>query len=248
MNDETLLLSLESIQNILIDYATGGDADEDEFKRLRRQVVQNPRVKNDLPRFLKTCRSLSQFWGSIKQKFDTYAERRHFIYSEFAPLLNRLEHGSEGPADEEISVALSNLEASYVDEIWHKALDRKVNDPEGAVTAARTLLESVCKSILDEQGIEYDDKAKLPKLYHLTAESLNLAPSQHSEELFSKILGNCQSVVGTLGAIRNAHSDAHGDGKAYYKPASRHAELAVNLAGSMAMFLVRTWSKNSKSV
>jgi len=45
MNDETLLLSLESIQNILIDYATGGDADEDEFKRLRRQVVQNPRVK-----------------------------------------------------------------------------------------------------------------------------------------------------------------------------------------------------------
>lgn len=115
------------------------------------------------------------------------------------------------------------------------------------MTAARPLLESVCKTILDEMEIDYEDKTDLPKLYHQTADELNLAPGQYSEELFRKILGNCQSVVGTLGAIRNAHSDAHGDGKASYKSASRHAELAVNLAGSMAMFLVRTWENASES-
>jgi Abortive infection C-terminus len=36
-------------------------------------------------------------------------------------------------------------------------------------------------------------------------------------------------------------SDAHGKGKVPAKPEARHAELAVNLAGAMATFLVQTW-------
>ncbi|WP_042491478.1 abortive infection family protein, partial [Sphingomonas parapaucimobilis] len=55
------------------------------------------------------------------------------------------------------------------------------------------------------------------------------------------ILGNCQSVVESLGALRNKLGDAHGGGPKRARPAARHAELAVNLAGSMATFLVATW-------
>ncbi|MEE5131143.1 abortive infection family protein [Pseudomonas alliivorans] len=36
------------------------------------------------------------------------------------------------------------------------------------------------------------------------------------------------------------HSDSHGKGKAGVKAAPRHAELAVNLSGSMALFLLAT--------
>ena len=132
------------------------------------------------------------------------------------------------------------LDAEHVDEIWRKALERRSSDPEGAVTIARTLLESICKLMLDEMGIAYG-KDDLPKLYYLVAEQLELAPGKQSEELFKAILGNCQSVVGGLAAVRNLHSDAHGKGRGGYKLASRHAELAVNLAGAMAMFLVQTW-------
>lgn len=248
MRDEQLLKDIESLQCMLIDRATGGGANGDKYKRLRRRILSSSRVGNELPKFVETCRSIRQFWSFIKQEFDTYEERRNFIWSEFAPALNKLESRTESPADDSISDALKSLDAGYVEEMWGKALERKVSDPEGAVTAARTLLESVCKSIMDEIDVSYGDSDDLPKLYYRTAEALNLAPSQHSEELFKKILGNCQSVVGTLGAIRNSHSDAHGDGKAYYKPAPRHAELAVNLAGSMAMFLVRTWENVSESV
>lgn len=248
MQDEELLKDIESLQHMTIDRATGGNVDDDEYKRLRRRVLSSSKIEDELPNFVETCRSIRQFWSFIKQKFSTYEERRQFIWSEFAPALNKLESKTESPADDSISDALKLLDAGYVDEVWDKALARKASDPEGAITAARTLLESVCKSIMDEMDVSYDDSDDLPKLYHRTAEVLNLAPSQHTEELFSKILGNCQSVVGTLGAIRNSHSDAHGDGKAYYKPAPRHAELAVNLAGSMAMFLVRTWENVSESV
>ncbi len=109
------------------------------------------------------------------------------------------------------------------------------------MTAARSLLEAVCKHILDERNILYDDKADLPKLYSLVAQELNLAPSQHTEQIFRQILGSCQAVVEGIGALRNRLGDSHGRGKAGIKPAARHAELVVNLAGTMATFLVATW-------
>jgi len=106
-----------------------------------------------------------------------------------------------------------------------------------------TRLDSVCKHILDEAGISHSDKDELPKLYYETAKQLNLAPEQHQEKVFKQILGGCQSVIQGLGTLRNKLSDAHGKGKQAIKPSPRHAALAVNLAGSMAAFLVATWEE-----
>ena len=145
------------------------------------------------------------------------------------------------PADEIISKALISFDESGVHDAWQKALDRRSTDPEGAITAAKTLLETVCKHIIDEAGGTYGDNDDLPKVYNYAAEQLNLAPSQHSETIFKAILGNCQSVVGNLAGLRNKLGDSHGQGKRHVRPQARHAELAVNLAGSMAIFLVSTW-------
>ena len=60
-----------------------------------------------------------------------------------------------------------------------------------------------------------------------------------------QILGGVSSVVNGLGALRNRLGDAHGKGKSQVRPAQRHAQLAVNLAGATALFLIETWqSKN----
>lgn len=79
----------------------------------------------------------------------------------------------------------------------------------------------------------------------MAAEVTNLAPSQHQEEVFRAILGNCQSIVNNLIAIRNRVGDAHGQGRRRVRPKPRHAELAVNLAGTMAAFLVETWQERN---
>ena len=55
-----------------------------------------------------------------------------------------------------------------------------------------------------------------------------------------------RSVVQGLGTLRNRLSDAHGIGMSASRPAPRHAELAVNLAGSMAGFLVATWEASEE--
>jgi hypothetical protein len=137
--------------------------------------------------------------------------------------------------------APEKLDTQYISEAWDKARARRHEDPEGAITAARTLLESVCKHILDEGGVEYGDNADLPKLYGLTSKELNLAPSQHTEEAFKKILGGAHSIVDGLANLRNRTGDAHGQGKRPVKPLPRHAELAVNMAGSVASFLLATF-------
>jgi hypothetical protein len=105
----------------------------------------------------------------------------------------------------------------------------------------------VCKHILDESGIAYDDGADLPKLYKQTAETLKLAPSQHTEQVFRQILGSCTAIVDGLGSLRNRLSDAHGKGKIGKKPSPRHADLAVNLSGALATYLLATWEARNEN-
>lgn len=151
------------------------------------------------------------------------------------------------PADEAISGALARFEPEQVHERWTAALDRRSSDPAGAITLARTLVEDVCRWLLDNMQVAASDHDDLPALYRKLSKALQLAPDDHSEQVFKQILGSCQSVVESLGALRNKLGDAHGSGPKRARPAPRHAELAVNLAGSMATFLVATWEARKKS-
>jgi Abortive infection C-terminus len=110
------------------------------------------------------------------------------------------------------------------------------------LSLVRRLLSSLPRSGL----VQCRFNADLPKLWALTAESVNLAPHQHQESVFKAILGNCQSVVNHLGSIRNKIGDAHGQGRHPVRPKARHAELAVNLAGTMTAFLISTWKERQE--
>jgi len=231
----------ERLLDILISRATGGVPDDSAYRRIRSKLLAEPRVKSKLPSCVQKCRDLGAFWSFIKREFTTYEDRRYYLRNEFDTALTALEHELTSPPGDAIAVSLAKLDSEHVGDAWRKALERKDNDPEGAITAARTLVESVCKHILDDLGMTYEDSDDLPKLYGLASAHLNLSPAQHTEQIFKQILGGCKSVVEGLGALRNKVSDAHGKGKKSIKPASRHAELAVNLAGSMATYLVSTW-------
>jgi hypothetical protein len=243
---EQLLDKLEILQNIYVARSTHGPTDEQEYKQLRHDLLDDGRLGSRLPRFVRTSRTLDQFWMFIKPKFATYDERRQYIAEQFRPLVDELE-GHDTGAEEQVESALKSLSADAVSLAWRKALERQATDPEGAITAARTLLESVCKHILDDARQEYGTDADLPKLYRLTAEHLKIAPSQHSESIFKQILGGCTAVVEGLGSLRNRVGDAHGQGRRAVRPSSRHARLAVNLAGGMSMFLAETWQERNSS-
>lgn len=231
----------QALENLLVARATGDmSADNRTYDALRRALLADDALKPLLPDFVRTCRSLDVFWPYIKNKAGTYAERRQIIGTAFTPLMDHLEGSNRAPADALVSDQLAKYDSEGVRAIWEKALSRRVSDPEGAITVARTLLETVCKHILDAKQVEYTDKEDLPKLYAMAAKTLNLAPEQHSQEAIKAILGGVMTVVNGLGTLRNKLSDSHGRGRKPVKPSPRHASLAVNLAGALATFLIET--------
>jgi hypothetical protein len=76
----------------------------------------------------------------------------------FTPLIDHLEGANRAPIDSVASDVLQRFDAEGVHQVWEKALARRHADPDGATTTARTLLETVCKRILDESGETYSDK------------------------------------------------------------------------------------------
>lgn len=236
---QELLEDMDALKNVLASRATGGHADGSRYMNLRSKLIRNPLTKKRLPSFVRTCSNLDEFWSFIREISPTYAGRRDYLAEQFSPLRDFLESSANSPCDETNSALLARVDIPHVAEAWQKAIDRRSYDPEGAITMARTLLETVCKHILDDNEVEHD-KDDLPKIYKKTADALNLSPSQHSEQIFKQILGGCHSVVEGLGTLRNRHSDAHGQNSKGVKPLARHAQLAVNLAGAMATFLLET--------
>ena len=87
--NKDLYNKVEMFQNLLIEVATGGSpaVNEDDFKRLRQELFEKEDVKDKVPTFIVTNRTVAQFWQFIKNKFSTYAERRTFIWEEFSKLL-----------------------------------------------------------------------------------------------------------------------------------------------------------------
>lgn len=230
------------LENLMTARATGDmTASNPVYEHLRREFMQDSAAKSLLPNFVRTCRTLDVFWPFIKEQAGTYADRRLIISHAFTPLIEFLEGKNKAPGDAAVSEVLETFDPEGVHAVWSKALGRRNADPEGAITVARTLLETVCKRILDAMSVGYTDKEDLPKLYAMAAKSLNLAPDQHTEEPIKAILGGAMNLVNGIGTLRNRLSDSHGRGGKPIKPSPRHASLAVNTAGAVATFLVETY-------
>lgn len=236
------------IESLMTARATGDvTADNRAYEFLRRELMGDASIKKLLPPFVRTHRTLNAFWPYIQGEAPTYAGRRKIIADAFTPLVDHLEGVGRTPSDAIASDTLQSFDAEGVHAVWLKALARRESDPEGAITMARTLLETVTKRILDELGETYSDTDDLPKLYSRAATALNLAPNQHSLEPIKAILGGAMNLVNGIGTLRNRMSDAHGrGGKLPVKPSPRHASLAVNTAGAVATFLVETYLERDR--
>ena len=243
---ETAFDRATELHRILANHLTSSSEVADpkaRYKELRGLLLTDPIASANLPPIVRACDDLDECWKVVTASHNTYKERRAYLWTQFEPYLSDLSTLTKEPIDELVARALQSPHFEGVRAVWARALERRHEDPEGAITLARTLLESTCKHILDAQGISYEQDADLPKLYRQVATSMSLAPDQHQEEAFRRILGGAQSIVEGLGSVRNKLSDAHGKGPKAVRPSPRHAALAVNSAGAIAQFLIATYQE-----
>lgn len=139
-----------------------------------------------------------------------------------------------------LTTGLFQAESQPVRESWQKSLDRVHSDPEGAITAARSLVESACRHVLDEHGVVAEAGIPLSKLHRLAAKELQLDPNGGVNAALRQMLQGAASVIEGLAALRNDLGDAHGKDRKSPRAARRHSELAVLLAAGMGSFLLST--------
>ena len=213
------------------------------FSAARERMLSDPVARKVVPAFVARCVTPDLLWGYLRSQATgsgSWAVRRGAMHDAIDPVLDALHGAGLGPADDLVAAAVARLDAESVRDAWTRALERRDTDPEAAVTAARALLEATCKTILDDQHGDYSEGDDLPVLYKRVQKVLKLSPAEQTEDRFRAILGACTTIVKELGSVRNRHSDAHAAGRTRYRLAARHASLAVNLAGSMALFLIET--------
>lgn len=129
-----------------------------------------------------------------------------------------------------------------------RALTSANDDPEDAATAASSLLESVCRSILVELGLPLPAKKDIDGLLRAVQEPLGLSPGRSDlpaeiEGDIRQILSGFTSAVKGVGALRTHAGDAHGRERGYRRIDARIARLSINASATLALFLIETWER-----
>lgn len=140
---------------------------------------------------------------------------------------------------------LASLDLGYVSQQITRMEAAVSNDPELAIGTAKELIETCCKTILSERGVEIPPRADVTKLVKTTAKELKLTPDDIPDQAkaansIRRLLSNLASVAQGMAEVRNSYGTGHGRPAGRKGLETRHAQLAVGAATTLAVFLVQT--------
>jgi hypothetical protein len=130
-----------------------------------------------------------------------------------------------------------------INEEFERALVNVEANPREAISAASNILESICKTYIEDEGLEKPKKLDLKGVWGLVRKDLGFDPSRIEDQDLQQILTGLFSVVGGIGALRTHASSAHGASRKIYKLEPRHARLAIHSAHTVAVFIIESWDK-----
>ena len=159
-----------------------------------------------------------------------------------------IEAGKGVPVLTELAGLSEIIDFDTVSRDLDRALASSQTDPEDAVTAACSTIESVCRSILIELGQPLPAKKDVQGLYNAVRQPLGLSTDRSDIDPIlandvRQILSGLATVVSGVGALRTHGGDAHGREKGYARIDSRISRLAINAASTAALFLIETWQR-----
>jgi hypothetical protein len=121
-------------------------------------------------------------------------------------------------------------------------------DPEDAITAACSLLESLFRTIILASGEDLPEKKDIGGLWKAVQRILNLAPDRSDlppevADDVRKLLGSISNSVCHIGSLRTHAGDAHGRESGRKRVDPRIARFAINSAQASALFCIETWER-----
>lgn len=156
--------------------------------------------------------------------------------------------GTSAPVLAALAQKTQAIDFDTVQRDLERAMASAATDPEDAVTAACSVIESVCRSILIELGVKLPDRRDILSLYKAVREPLALSPGRKDlpaevAEDVRQVLSGLHTVIQGIGALRTHAGDAHGRERGFRRIDSRIARLAIHSASAAALFIIETWQQ-----
>ena len=151
--------------------------------------------------------------------------------------------GSLGSPSRTLEDLIRGRDLAAIDEEFVRALRNVEGNPREAVSAACNILESVCKTYIEDEGLEMPKKRDLKPVWDVVRKHLRFDPSSVEDRDLKEILSGLLAVVGGIAALRTHASSAHGAAKKGYRLEPRHARLAVHSAHTVVAFILESWDK-----
>lgn len=188
------------------------------------------------------------YWGSSISRYD---ERYARIYQKCKAIIDRLEGGSSAIAKTADSLK-DKFSSEYMSQQIELMVSMQSTNPTNAIGMAKELIESCCKTILDELSIAWSKTDDVPQLTNKVMSALNLLPANIQEtdqgaDAVKAVLGNLRAIPTKLAEIRNPFGSGHGKSASFQGLEERHAKLAVGSSITFVDFVWSTFEKQKKT-
>lgn len=123
-----------------------------------------------------------------------------------------------------------------------------ITNPTDAIGKAKELMESCCKTILDEMGMPWNNKDNFTQLCDEVLDKLQLTPKSFSDKSpinasIKAVCGSLRGIVQKVTEIRNQYGSGHGKEAKFKGLEKRHAQLTIGCAITFCTFVWDTWEE-----
>ena len=141
-----------------------------------------------------------------------------------------------------LSEYASQFDAKYLQQQIKRMEDSIDSDPDLAIGTAKELIETCCKTILDDRNASLAGDPSMPDLTKATFKQLKLTRDDipvavKGSKSIKRVLSNLGSISNEINTLRNLYGTGHGKTIRASGLSPRHARLAVGTAVALVQFL-----------
>ena len=165
------------------------------------------------------------------------------LSSDCIDIANRLLTG--GPNLANLTETAGRLQADDIKRQISRMEGSINSDPELAIGTAKELIETCCKTILQERNALDERNVDLSELVRATLRELRLTredipDSVRGADTIRRVVSNLGSIANGINELRNLYGTGHGRTARTPSLSPRHARLAVGSTSALVQFLFET--------
>lgn len=163
--------------------------------------------------------------------FNRYSKEFARYYRKARAILDR-ENAGHNPFESSSEYLKKQFSSEYMATQIDSLMKMRETNPTDAIGRAKELVESCCKTILKETGVEVPNDWDMNELIKATKKKLDIDTESVLNNLpeaktVKRILGSLTGLVGGIAEFRNGWGMGHGKASDFEPLFIRHAKLAV---------------------